>query len=104
MKFTGAFWEEQGTAVVGTPAIVKIPVAGDVSVSVFPGALGSVLVETTLSSPAAMDAGTANWFAWTEGNVNVNTQDLAMGPVRGLRITATVANAKYEVLNRPSKC
>ncbi len=71
-------------------------VTGTVGVS--PGAGGSALVEYSLSSAAEVKAGTAKWHPWSYGDVSSDTVGDLVAPVTALRLTATTANAAWEVL------
>lgn len=68
------------------------------TVGVSPGVGGTALVEYSLSSVAAVKAGTAIWRSWPYGDVSVDTDELLEGPVTALRMTATTADATWEVL------
>ncbi len=76
-----------------TPGVERLP-----SVSLYPGAGGSALVEYTTSPRAEVEAGTARWIAWPHGDVDTDTSDVLLGPVTALRCTATTADAVWEVL------
>lgn len=69
-------------------------------VGVSPGAGGTAKVEYTLSPRELVNAGDASviWRAWPYGDVSSDTDELLEGPVTALRMTATTANADWEVL------
>lgn len=85
------------TAVPGTPTIVKINASGPITVAAIPLATGSALIEWTISSKTSIDAGAANWFAWTPGTVVTKTLGVSPGTITGIRLTATTVNATAEI-------
>jgi hypothetical protein len=83
----------------GTPVIIKVnnrPKGS--SVTVFPGAGGSVLIEYSLSAPGAIDAGNGHWVPWSSGTVTVATGNQFVTPIMAIRATATGAAAVVEVV------
>lgn len=85
------------TAIPGTPTIVKIGMSGPITVAAIPLATGSALIEWTVSSKTSIDAGTANWFAWTPGTVVTKSLGVSPGTVTGIRLTASTVNATAEI-------
>lgn len=86
-----------GTAVVGTPAYIDTQsFPFPLTIAVTPGA-GSVLVEISATPNAAEKTTSATWFSWPSGTVGVSTIDSIIAPVAGIRVTATTANATWEI-------
>lgn len=100
MQLRGLIYEDSGNVAVGTSKVIKVPLDGDVSVAVVPGASGSAEVYYTASPGAAIDGNTANWFAWTPGSVGSATLDTRKGPISGVKIVAATAACAYEFMQR----
>lgn len=83
----------------GDPVVLILPpVARQASVAAFPGGGGSLLVEYSLSSEAAVVGGTGRWLPWPSGTVTTGTADTLISQAMALRITATTAAGVVEVL------
>ncbi len=88
------------TVTAGNTAKVNVPPlspSAKITCKVLPGA-GTAKIETTISSQANIDADTAEWKDWPHGAVAVDTEDVIVAPVNALRLTATTANADFELL------
>lgn len=90
-----------GTVSTGTPAVVDVNGRHGVTVSVFPGAGSSVLVEASTTENAASRSD-ANWIAWTQGTNGVVTSsamDTFLGALFAVRITVVAGSSvsSYEV-------
>ena len=101
-KETGR-WEHRSTVAAGNSEKLYMPVLNDHKpgvVGVSPGAGGTALVEYTLSALDMVKADDASvvWRAWPFGDVSIDTDDVLDGPVTALRMTATTADAQWEVL------
>ena len=67
-------------------------------VRMIPGGGGTATLQSTLNSWAQIDAATAVWVTSSAGAVSANTdQTLLADNVRGLKLTATTANAVFHV-------
>ena len=91
-----------GTVSTGTPAVVDVNGRHGVTVSVFPGAGSSVLVEASTTENAA-NRSDANWIAWPEGvsgTVTSKTTNTFYGALFAVRITsiAGASASTYEVV------
>lgn len=67
------------------------------TINAVPGSGGTMLVQYTSSSFSSIDAGTANWTNWPAGSVSSQTSDSALGPITGIKASATTANGTLEV-------
>lgn len=74
------------------------PIEPPATVRFTPGSGGSGAVQTTLSSSAEIDAGTASWLDWDFGSVSVETEGRLEGPVMGVRARAVTADATMKVV------
>lgn len=91
--------ETVGSGATSDPVIIH----GDaerVSVAVFPGGGGSMTIQFTCSPPAAVEAGTANWVAWSKGAVTSADADTLAGPVTAVRASAATAAGVFEIAAR----
>lgn len=94
-------WWKQITATAGagaTDPILLDQITNNVSVSVFPVSGGTALVEISTSPPQDVIDGTANWIDWASGGVTADTNDSALGPISGVRVTATTQDCVLEVM------
>lgn len=94
-------WHKQITATAGagaTDPILIDQIINNVSVAVYPVSGGTADVEVSTSPHDDVIAGTANWINWGPGDVTVATNDAALGPISGVRVTATTQNAVLEVM------
>ena len=80
----------------GSTATFKHPVI-PCSVVAIPGSGGTAKVEYTLSSIAAVGAGSATWVEWDDGAVSDTTGTALYSPVTALRFTATTEDAVFLV-------
>jgi hypothetical protein len=87
------------TAVAGTPEYVDMRGFGIPStITVAPGASGSVIVATSTTPSATDNPGTATWVDWTPGTVTAATTQSLCSPVAAIRVTATTAAAALEIV------
>ena len=94
-------WWKQITVTAGAGAsdpILIDQVHSDISVAALPVSGGTALVEGTTSPHADVIAGTANWVDWDDGSVTADTQAVALGPLSGIRCTATTQDCTLEVM------
>ncbi len=103
MTKTEGRWEHKKTVLAGANDVLYMPRLFNrppATVGVSPGAGGTALVEYTLAPYADVEAdpSAVTWRAWPEGNVSSDTDELLEGPVTALRMTATTADADWEVL------
>jgi hypothetical protein len=88
---TDVRWFHAETVTDATSEPLIIPSLGrDVAVAVTPGT--DALVQFSLSSYADLEAGTAEWFDWPEGEVAEPTADGIAGSVSALRLVSTGAS------------
>lgn len=87
-------WANQTiTVAVGTPATIgrtNYTLPYPLTVTVVPGAGGTLLVEYQVATDGA-------WQAWPGAAAATTTTYLLTGPVRALRFTAAVADGTVEV-------
>lgn len=57
-------------------------------------------VQHTISTPAEIEAGTAEWIDWDKGKVRVNTSDSLIGTVTAIRAVALSGSVDMEVIAR----
>jgi len=81
------------TSTTSVPVLVE-NVGGIVAVLVKPGT--SARVEFTLSSVAAIQAGTASWIAWPHGDATEIVADGVTSKVTALRL-ASVGTSSWEI-------
>lgn len=89
------------TVTAGATQKVNIPPLSpkvNITCVALPGGGGTALVESTCSSQTKIDADTAEWFEWPHGTVSADTVDAVVAPINALRLTATTANADFEIL------
>ncbi len=103
MTKNGARWEYHNTVLAGAQDVLHMPQLNEHKpgvVGVSPGAGGTALVEYTLSALDLVKSEDASviWRAWPYGDVSINTDDILDGPVTALRMTASTADAEWEVL------
>lgn len=74
--------------------------AGDEKVTIMakPAPGGTALVQFTLDGYDDMDAGTADWLDWPKGGVTSDDADVLLGPVTGVRFTATTQDCDFRVV------
>jgi hypothetical protein len=75
-----------------TPVFVPV----ECTVSVIPGAGGSMLAEASTSTPSDIKNGTATWFSWDAGAVTAKAQQ-SVTCVTAVRFTATTQPGVGEV-------
>lgn len=63
-----------------------------------PGGGGTARIEFSLSTPEEVEAGSATWLPWPDGDVSAGTVRTVAGPVTALRCVATTANAAWGVM------
>ena len=68
------------------------------TVAVYPS--GRCYVEYTLSTPAVIDAGNAEWIKWPIGNTRRNAADTVVGVVSAVRLVSITGAATMEVLSK----
>lgn len=92
-------WRRDVTVVVATPQVHFIPsISAKLGLVGMPGAGGTAKVETTLCNAAAVTAGTALWVTWTAAASAAAAQQLVDMPVTAVRLTATVADATFSLV------
>ena len=92
-------WVEQlscSTAAPSNPVIVPGD-AVNLGVTAIPGGGGSIRVEFSLNPKEDVEAGTATWVAWEEGNVGTPTSRALVGTITAIRGVATTANGTLQV-------
>lgn len=75
-----------------------MPLAAPISVVLEPDSGGAAVLEYTLSSRAAIEAGTAVWHIWYQGSVSAFAEATFYGPVMGFRGIAATTPALLEIL------
>lgn len=89
------FWRAE-IQFTGTTRPFRVPVGpAFISAAIHP-ASGAARVEFTLSSPAAVESGTARWIAWPMGDVSQGKADALISAVTAIRGVAS-ANAVLEI-------
>lgn len=89
------------TVTAGNTQKVNIPpLSPNVNIAcvALPGGGGTAKIEYTCSSQTKIDADTCKWFEWPGSDVSDDTVDTLIGPVNALRLTATTADADFELL------
>lgn len=87
MELKGDIWLETGTVAAGTSKTIDLPTGGELSLNVAPGSGGAVLAEYSLGSI---------WISF--GNAASAPAGYSrQAPTTRLRITATTADATYEL-------
>lgn len=79
-----------------TPGTAQ-PLPVPLTVAITPSNGGTAKIQYTLSSAAAVMAGTATWRDWPLGTVSAFAVDLLLGPVTAIRGNATTVDAVMEV-------
>jgi hypothetical protein len=69
-----------------------------VSVAIHPAVGQTARVEFTLSCQDAIDAGTAKWMSWPQGNVSVSANDAMRTNAYAVRGVSSGGTATLEVL------
>lgn len=86
------------SAAAGTTEAVLLPGLGEApTVHLVPGATSSGTVETTISTPDKVKAGTAVWVAWADGAVSTATMKTLTSPATAIRLVVT-GTCDWEVL------
>ena len=85
------YFQMDATVAAGDSLIVRIPPGVSPTVGVAPAAGGTATVSDTPSGAAKIDAGTADWYAWDDGDiVNPATARARFdGVVRAVKIDAS---------------
>lgn len=55
-------------------------------------------VQTTTSSVATVEAGTATWLDWAQGDVTTTTTDVLTGPVTAVRGVSVTGEIGFELV------
>ena len=71
-------------------------VGAQTAVAAIPGGGGTMLVEASFSTVAAVEGGTANWLSWDAGTVSSKTAQLLLNAT-AVRFTATTAAGVGEI-------
>jgi len=103
MEKVNGRWEYTAYVVAGTSDVLYPPRLAEhkpASIGVSPGAGGTVLVEYTLASRAAVEAdpNAVTWRPWPIATTSIDSDDVLDSPVTALRVTANIADASWEVL------
>ncbi len=100
MKLISQLWEESGSVAAGGSLVVKLPVDGDVSVTVAPGGGGTATVQFTDAPNDDLVAGDAIWIPSSITASAAIANVVRNAPTRAVRISAASAAARYQLLQR----
>jgi len=98
-RFVGfQYYETIADGATGDNVFVPpLPDGKNLTATVVPGA-GSGNIQTTTSSKADIIAGTATWIDWAEGSVAVDTADVIVGSITGIRGVSVSGEIKIEII------
>ncbi|MFG7161924.1 hypothetical protein ACGYU5_15110 [Burkholderia pseudomallei] len=88
---------ESTTVAAGAQVVLDMHNPWNATVSVFPSAGATALVEFSTSPNDAIRNGTAQWDPWAKGSVTANTRDIFDSKVAAIRVTATNGSVYVEV-------
>ena len=80
------------------PKIYEIFNESALTISAFPDAASTLLVEFTVSSEADIKAGVALFQVWGKGPITAATTDFFPAPISALRLSATAGTGTIEYL------
>ncbi len=89
------YTESVAATVTSDPVIIPTHVRKIIANLVISSGVGKI--QTSISSIAAIKAGSANWIDWDSGDVSVTTQDVAER-VNGVRVVNTSGTVVLELL------